>query len=131
MQLNFEKVMERIREVTSTRTQVQLAERLGVRQSSISDAKRRGTVPPAWLLTLQRQLRVNPDWLLTGTGPRYLVPSEDGATPALASEWLPPAPPSPLEELGVPELQAEILKRYAGRGVRVSVVVENLDGQEG
>ncbi|MFT4302821.1 MAG: helix-turn-helix domain-containing protein [Desulfovibrio sp.] len=58
--------LDRFFEATGCRTQVELAEFLGIRQSSIADAKKRGNIPSAWLLTLWRKRRVNPDWILTG-----------------------------------------------------------------
>lgn len=67
-----EAAMERIKKISGARTQVQLAEALEVRQSSISDAKRRCSVPPEWLLKLMRTHQVLPDWILTGLGPKFL-----------------------------------------------------------
>lgn len=70
----YEDRLERIKLVTGVRTQVQLAEVLGVRQSSISDSKRRGSVPAEWLLKLQRGFAVNPDWIMNGGNtPKYVV----------------------------------------------------------
>ena len=43
--VNFDEIFERIKIATNTRTQVELAEVLDIRQSSISDAKRRNSVP--------------------------------------------------------------------------------------
>ena len=62
----YARIMARIHTVTGTRTQSELAEVLGVRQASIADAKRRGSIPAEWLLTLLRKLRVNPEWVLGG-----------------------------------------------------------------
>ena len=67
----------RVYEVADCRTQKELAQILGIRQSSISDAKRRRSIPAEWLVTLLRIRRVNPDWILTGAGPRFLIPSEE------------------------------------------------------
>jgi len=69
-QTAFDAAMGRIKEVTGASTQVQLAEVLEVRQSSISDAKRRASIPADWLLKIQRKHHVFADWLLTGEGPR-------------------------------------------------------------
>ena len=44
--------LSRVFEAADCRTQSELADFLGVRQSSISDAKKRGSVPADWLLTL-------------------------------------------------------------------------------
>ena len=68
--------MERIRAVTGCGTQRELGRFLGINQSAISDAKRRGTIPSEWLLTLLRGKGTNPDWILTGKGARRLRPAE-------------------------------------------------------
>lgn len=57
------------------RTQEDMAELLGIRQSSISDAKRRDSIPPEWLVTLQLQYDLNPRWVLTGHSDMFTVPS--------------------------------------------------------
>lgn len=57
-------------------TQVQLARCLGIRQSSISDAKRRSRIPDGWLVAALMQKAVNPTWLLHGHGSQYLTPSD-------------------------------------------------------
>lgn len=75
MELNetdFEKAMSRIFEATGTRTQVELADVLGVRQSSISDAKRRKSLPDSWLISLLLRDGINPKWILSGTEPQQL-----------------------------------------------------------
>lgn len=73
---SFERVVSRIKEATGTRTQVELALVLGIRQSSISDAKRRDSVPADWYLTLFREYGLNPDWLAMGRGPQYIKTKE-------------------------------------------------------
>ena len=70
--VNFDEIFERIKFATNTRTQVKLAEVLDIRQSSISDAKRRNSVPSDWYMKLFEQFGLNPDWLKKGTGPMYL-----------------------------------------------------------
>lgn len=77
---SFESVVDRIKEATGTRTQVELALVLGIRQSSISDAKRRNSVPADWFLTLFREYGLNPDWLAFGRGPEY-IKTKEGYTP--------------------------------------------------
>ena len=70
--VNFDEVFERIKFATKTRTQVELAEVLEIRQSSISDAKRRNSVPSDWYMKLFEQFGLNPDWLKKSNGPMYL-----------------------------------------------------------
>lgn len=75
----FDAAMGRIKELTGAKTQCQLAEVLDVRQSSISDAKRRASIPAEWVLKLHRSHRAMQDWILDGTGPRTLddlIPAE-------------------------------------------------------
>lgn len=70
---NFDEAYERILLVTGCRTQIELAEMLGIRQSSISDAKRRESIPSEWLLTIFERFGVLHTWILTGVGPRYIT----------------------------------------------------------
>ena len=69
---NFDKIFERAKLATKTRTQMELATLLGIRQSSISDAKRRNSVPADWYMKLFESYNLNPFWLKYGAGPMYL-----------------------------------------------------------
>lgn len=68
----FDEALERIKRATGARTQVDLASILGIRQSSISDAKRRQSIPADWLLKLFRSHGLNPDWISNGDQPQVL-----------------------------------------------------------
>ena len=70
---SFDNALERIMKATGTRTQVELATILGIKQSSISDAKKRKSVPAEWYIKLYRSHGLNPDWLAYGLEPVYLV----------------------------------------------------------
>ena len=76
----FAEIYERIKLATNSRTQVELAEVLDIRQSSISDAKRRNSVPGDWFMKLFEKFGLNPDWLKQGVGPMYLR-TEQGYIP--------------------------------------------------
>ena len=67
---------QRIIVCSGARTQVELGEYLGIRQSSISDARRRGSVPAGWLVALAES-GFNPKWIMTGVGGKYLIESND------------------------------------------------------
>ncbi len=71
---DFNAALNRIHQVAGTKTQVQLAAVLGIRQSSISDAKRRGSLPADWVLKMLERFGVNPEWLKNGHGDIYLIP---------------------------------------------------------
>ena len=77
----FQEVYDRIRYATNARTQLELAEVIEIRQSSISDAKRRDSVPSDWYMKLFEKFGLNPDWLKKGVGPMYLR-TEQGYAPA-------------------------------------------------
>ena len=62
----------RIQFATNTRTQIELANILEIRQSSISDAKRRNSIPSGWYMKLFEKFGLSPDWMQHGTGPMYL-----------------------------------------------------------
>ena len=63
--------MKRLHHAVGTGTQQELAEYLGVSQASISDARRRGTIPVEWLGIVARSRNIDPDWILTGQGRPY------------------------------------------------------------
>lgn len=69
-----ENQFERLFEAAECRTQTELADLLGIRQSSIAVAKRRNRLPSDWLLKLLRLRNINPDWIIFGSGPKYLLP---------------------------------------------------------
>ena len=71
----FTDQMERIKFVTGKRTQTELADFFGIKQSSISSAVQRGKIPQSWLVILMRVKNVHPEWVLTGDGPCY-IPTE-------------------------------------------------------
>ncbi len=77
---NFDEIFERIKLATCTRTQIELANVLDIRQSSISDAKRRNSIPSDWCLKLFDRFGLNPDWIKKGTEPMYLR-TETGYAP--------------------------------------------------
>ena len=66
----------RILAATGCRTQMELANLLGIRQSSVSEVVKRNRIPPRWLVKLQR-LGVNIDWITAGKGPQYVPRHED------------------------------------------------------
>ena len=72
----MKEIFERVFEAAECRTPIELADTLDVQQSFISDAKRRNSIPSDWLIKLLRLKQINPDWILTGQGSRFMVPSD-------------------------------------------------------
>ena len=105
--LTFEAQMARIKFIAQAKTQCQLAEVLGIKQASISEASKRGSVPASWLVVLVQKFRANPDWILEGAMPVFLLVRESGSYDARNSG------PSAdfLRQIPLEELQKEILRR--------------------
>ena len=68
---SFDIIYKRILATINCSTQVELAERLEISQSSISDAKRRESVPSDWLMKLHDKFKLSIDYLRFGTGSIY------------------------------------------------------------
>lgn len=96
----FDTAMERIRATTGLRTQVELAAALDIRQSSISDARRRDSIPDSWLVKLLLDYGLSPLWIESGQGAVYLKDDPDRIGPA----HLRPAQPAKAPEPTVAEL---------------------------
>ncbi len=71
--MKFQEFWERIKTATDIRTQGDLASILGVRQATVSDAKKRNSVPAEWLMKLYQSHKLNPVWLAHGIGPVHAV----------------------------------------------------------
>jgi len=69
---NFKHVLKRLYQSTEIKSQRQLADVLKIRPPSITDAKKRGVVPPDWVVKLSLYYNLNPAWLLSGKGPVYI-----------------------------------------------------------
>ncbi|CAK7003378.1 MAG: hypothetical protein DELT_00124 [Desulfovibrio sp.] len=108
-QSDFESQYSRLLEATGCRTQTQLAAVLEIRQSSISDAKRRKVVPSDWLIKLFEKKRVNPQWIRTGLGGKVLLAvDETGNIPVMSITAI---ERRPVEECTLDELVAELARR--------------------
>ena len=82
--------LARVFEAAGCRTQLELAAVLDIRQSSISDAKRRGVIPSDWLIKLLYLRGINPAWIRDGIGPKFLAPSDNPADATYPYETFPP-----------------------------------------
>ena len=103
--------LERVFQTAGCRTQQQLAEFLDIRQSAITDAKRRGAIPADWLLKLLRIQGVNPDWILTGEGVHYMRSAESEEPVFSAERVIEIRPP---EQCSAQELINELVRRALG-----------------
>ena len=69
---DFESVYARMLFISGTRTQAELAELLHLKQGSISEAKRRGTIPLPWCVRMADIFGVRMDWLRFGEVPVFM-----------------------------------------------------------
>ena len=73
-QVDFDKVFARIKQVTGVKNQTELARLMNCGDMCVSSAKKRKAIPARWLIKLLQTHSVNPDWIITGKGPCYLMP---------------------------------------------------------
>ncbi len=105
---SFESQYQRVCEAAECRTQIELADFFGVRQSAVSDAKRRGHIPAEWRIKLFEKKRINPDWILFGKGEKHLIQDDaEQCKPHVVrvAEVRPP------KECSLQELFAEMVRR--------------------
>lgn len=112
-QADFDSQFARIFKAAECRTQLELAEFLNIKQSSVSDAKRRQTVPSEWLVKLFEKKRINPEWLRTGIGGKFvhLASDEEGQEASVMTviEY------RPMKECSTDDLLAELARRTMKR----------------
>lgn len=72
--MSFLDTFNRVRLETDLQTQEQLARFLGIRQSSVSGAKKRGRFPPAWAEKIGRHYNLRYEWIMDGAEPKRLAP---------------------------------------------------------
>jgi hypothetical protein len=66
---DFDQIWQRLQSVTSMKNLSQLAAILGIKQPTISKAKKNGDFPLKWALCIAKVYFLNTDWVLYGTGP--------------------------------------------------------------
>ncbi len=99
--------LDRVFEIAGCHRQTDLADLLGIKQSSISDAKKRNAIPAEWLVKLLRLKGVNPEWILTGLGPQKLGPAD--GEPATHVIYL--TETKPPKECSAQDLVNELVRR--------------------
>lgn len=105
---DFDSQYRRVFEAAECGTQSELAAVLEIRQSSISDAKKRKNIPADWRVKLFEKKRINPEWILYGKGAKYLIPAdtEQGKPHVVrVTEIRPP------QECSAQELFSELVRR--------------------
>ncbi|WP_027177535.1 LexA family transcriptional regulator [Maridesulfovibrio bastinii] len=65
---DFDSFFERLRQETKIASQSDLARELGVGRAAVSLVKKKGAVPPRWILDLSMKFGLDSSWLETGEG---------------------------------------------------------------
>ncbi|NDV26925.1 helix-turn-helix domain-containing protein [Desulfovibrio sp. JC010] len=101
-------------------TQVQMAKVLGIRQSSISDAKKRNSIPAEWFLKALEIGGIDPEWVRTGNGPKYRVLSDTPNGALTVTELHKRIAAESKRELSEEELMSALKRRFpAGTTIEV------------
>ena len=114
---DFESQFRRVFEAAECKTQLKLAEFFGIKQSSISDAKRRQSIPAEWRVKLFEKKSINPEWVLHGGNVKYLAPADSARNTPHVVQVTEVRPP---EECSFQELFSELVRR----------VLEKPDGEQ-
>lgn len=68
----FNSFYKRLTDETLITSQKELAALLGIDNSAISQAKKRNSIPHAWIATLSQKFDYNPEWIKTGRGEKKI-----------------------------------------------------------
>ncbi|MBN1850053.1 MAG: helix-turn-helix domain-containing protein [Deltaproteobacteria bacterium] len=68
----FNTFYKRAAEALGIKSQLELAEKLGLNRSAVSQAKKKKIIPDKWILNLYRFHGINPDWIETGKGQVFI-----------------------------------------------------------
>ncbi len=74
----FDTCWERVKKATGMKTQSALAEFLGIRSASVTDAKNRDVFPADWAVKLAQHYGLSTDWIMVGRNPVSPKPPETG-----------------------------------------------------
>ncbi len=96
---NFEEILGRLKLVFGVETDTDFARCMGFKQGSVSGAKQKQAIPPAWIMEVAVSKGVSADWLLTGEGEMRRGTSTETTQANLVKEtvgklqgWTPPSP---------------------------------------
>ena len=83
---DFKDTLQRLMQALEVVSDAELARSLGITPQSVSGARKRGEVPPAWIQTCAAQTGVNAHWLFFGSGPMRLPEAADGELPSIQAD---------------------------------------------
>ena len=108
--MGFLDTFNRIRLETDLQTQDQLARFLGIRQSSVSGAKKRGQFPRAWAEKVSRHYHLRYEWIMDGREPKRI-----DQRPESLREYFPRGLSLSEEALKSPDIDWEEINDLSGK----------------
>ncbi len=84
--MKFDKFLQKIKIATKIEKQAELAEALGIRQPTVSDAKKRNSAPAEWLMKLYESHNLDPLWLAYGIRQAYVSQEKCGSSEVAEKE---------------------------------------------
>lgn len=113
---DFDEIFDRLKLGAGIQSDTELSQVLGIRQSSISGAKKRKSLPPSWVTMISRQFGVSADWLLYGSGPMHRGnaqptapgPGKINPIPEGEPEWMAPEAAPKMGYTLVPKVRARL-----------------------
>lgn len=97
----FDAILGRLLTASSSKNDSELARALGIKPQSVSGARKRGEVPPAWIQSYAEKTGICSDWLFFGRGPMRL----GAELPAPQAE---PSKPGDTELILIPMVEARL-----------------------
>lgn len=64
----WQEILQRLLASTGSPNEAVLADRLGISSQSVYNAKKKGKIPPAWVVDVSKKYDVSTDWLFFGLG---------------------------------------------------------------
>ncbi len=75
--MGFKDAFNRVRLETEIQNQEQLATFLGIKQASVSGAKKRGQFPRGWAEKVAKHYNLSYEWIMEGTEPKRITSNID------------------------------------------------------
>lgn len=67
----FESILQRLQIACGAKTDIELSQELGIKRQSVTAARKRGIIPPNWIILIGEKYKVSLDWLRYGDEPDW------------------------------------------------------------
>jgi len=111
----FLDVWSRLKKATASVTDSDLANSLGIKQGSISVAKKRLQIPPAWITKISKGFGISSDWILYGTGSMRRGDAQSAPTEAQKTNIIPEGEPQWMSPEAAPAMGYTLVPKVKAR----------------